>query len=185
MEYERQKRSLLSHTDFGDRSRGVSSWMAAIGGECGEIVRARQHFGAALEDVPIDLSGQMPGPAGFEGWENRGVPDAVGINFPLGRETGVKGGRGARASHYPDFFGKMRVERREPLDCLKAAWADVRMGALGARVDARIGPARAVNPRPFSANGLKGAFEMILHGTPSPLALPAEERAAIVRDDQF
>ena len=59
------------------------------------------------------------------------------------------------------------------------------MGALGQRVDARIGSSRPVDAHRLGTDQLKRCFEPVLDALAGGLALPARERRAVIGDNQL
>ena len=59
------------------------------------------------------------------------------------------------------------------------------MRALRQRMNARVGPAGAMNPDRLGTDTLKSGFDVVLNPIPVRLALPAGKQRTVVSDDKL
>ena len=159
--------------------------LAFRGAEAGEVVMADQRQRRLVHRTGVERPADLPRLAGVEGERRAPVDDAVAVAPLDGGEAGVEAfihllGVGHRNG--PGL--QVVVQRLLDPEGLGLA-RDVDMRDLGQRVDARIGPPGGVGNDLLAAELLDRLFDALLDREAVLLALPADERPAIVFQRQL
>jgi hypothetical protein len=120
---------------------GVGLVGVSFCGEGREVVGAFEEVGGGAQEVFLNRERGVPSTGAFGGEENAVVPEAVGVDFAGGAESGVEGAGGLGGAEDAQRGVEAGVERTGPLGDGKSLDWDVGVGDLADGVDAGIGPA--------------------------------------------
>ena len=142
-------------------------------------------FAGSFQKIDIKRSRDVPHAAELQRRKNRAIPNSVTIKFSFRRIAGVKILGDTLTTKNSNRRGQICIERTRPLLRRQFLIRKIDMGALRERVNAGVGPPRAMNSDSFADDFLKRGLEFVLNRFAMRLALPTRERGAVVRDDEL
>ena len=146
---------------------------------------ADQSLGRRVHRLGVEAGRHVPDPAGIEHRRRPTIEDPVEVVALHRREAGVEVVRHRLGREHRD---RRRAEMGVDGVAHRVGGpvaAEVEMGDLAEGVDAGVGAPGALDHHRLAGEGADRLFEGLLHRRAIGLALPADERAAVILDGQL